>query len=174
MKRLALALCALVAAAAPALAQAPAGPPSPPKRLLTQALLDKIVAELPPLTRELEALGKDYDEALGGPDEEGDLHGEIQAALAALAADAKVKAILSRHGLNEGFWPAYGALFYGYSAVAMEAAAADAEKSQPGMGAMLADMVKQSKAWVHPEDFALVKKNRAKIEKLFEELDRND
>ncbi len=174
MKKLLAIACVALLGANVAFGQAKAAAaPPPPKKVLTQAFIDKLVAELPAITKELEAVSDDFEEQFGGgaDDSGGFSPAAMQQVLGALKADARVKAVLAKHGMNESFWEGYVAVLMGYSAVALEEAAAEAEKSQPGSSAMFKEMLAQSKAWAHADDMALVRKNRPRLEKLFEELD---
>jgi len=160
-----VALAALVLAAPAAFAQ---GKPAAPKKVLSQAFVDKLVSELPAVASELEALGENLEQEFGAASGSGPANaGQVAAAL---AANSKVKAVLARHGLSDNFWELYVAAMMGYTALAMEEAAAEAEKSQPGSAAMFKDMVDQTKAAVHPDDLALVRKNKDRLAKLFEDL----
>lgn len=147
---LALAFTAQPAAAAPA-------------RVLDKATLDRFLDVFPEMVAELETLGDD----LSGPfDELGDDGGDsggfsmdaMRAGIEAAFADARVKAILSKYGWDARFIEVYATIISGYMYIAFE----EIYATYPMEATKL--YLDEVKGAMHPDDIALLKANRARIE----------
>lgn len=152
----------LVFALVSPLAAAPA-----PAKVLTQATLDKFLKDFPAISAEIEKLGTDLEEK-AGLDEESQGGGQamnpaaIRDAMKAMYADARIKAIIAKYGWNENFFEVLVAVMFGYTYLAFEEAYAAYPMAE------MKTAMDQIKAGVHQDDIALVKANRAKVEKALD------
>ena len=173
MRKLFVALVFLALALGPATLFAQAAGQGTPPRVLTQATVDKFIADMPAITKEFNALAAE-DDAQGGSSAQepsaaapaassGDAPGAASAtdAMTALRTNAKAAAILRRHGWRDSFWQVYNAVASGYFIVMMDEAYA--QSKEPTMK-QYAD---QYRASVNPADAALVARNRARLQQIF-------
>jgi O-methyltransferase involved in polyketide biosynthesis len=143
---------------------------STPKRVLTQAKIDKFLSDLPKLSKELERFADKYDQAFGmdSPEMAESFSQftvpDVAAMFKAIQADAEVKKILAKYGWND-FWEVYGAVLSGYFLITFEDLAAQMNSPE------FTKSIEQSKANYNKDDYQLVKKNEAKIQEIFESLE---
>lgn len=156
----------IVMAGAAAFAQAPGAGGQPPQKVLSQELIDRFIADMPGLMKDFKALGEEYKGAAepgsGGPGN--GMPDAISKGFAAIRADARAHAILTRHGWNDSYWQVYSAILFGYMAAMMDEAYAQSQ--QP----MMKQYGDQYRALVHPSDAALMAKNKDRIQQLFESM----
>ncbi len=133
-----------------------------PTRVLTKGTLDKFVNDFPAITLEFEALGDDVAETLGksGDDESAAFSmATLKSSIESVFADARVKAILAKYGWNSQFIDVYVTIMSAYMYVVFEdfyAAYPMPETKQ---------YMDEVRLAMHPDDLALVKANRAGLEK---------
>ncbi|WP_304224479.1 hypothetical protein [Gracilinema caldarium] len=147
-----------------------AGAQAAPKRVLTQAKLDKFVTDLPKIAKDLEKFAEKYDQDIGMNNPElAESFSQftvpnVAAMFKAIQADAQVKALLAKYGWSD-FWEVYGAVLSGYFLVTFEDIAAQMNSAE------FTKAVEKSKADYNKDDYQLVKKNQTKIAALFESLE---
>ncbi len=143
---------------------------SAPKRVLTQAKLDKFLADLPKITKDLEKFADKYDQEFGmdSPEMAESFSQftvpDVAAMFKAIQADAQVKALLAKYGWND-FWEVYGAVLSGYFILLFEDMAPQMNSAE------FTKSIEKSKANYNKDDYQLVKKNQAKIQEAFESLE---
>jgi len=149
-----LVLCVLGAAAAPA-------------RVLSQPVLDRFLKDLGAISAELEAYGKtlEADEDSGAaPGAGGFAAPDYAALLSGLKADARIRAILGKYGWKDEFWQVYVAVMQGIFVVSMDEAYVQAPMAE------IKKAADQARALLHPDDLALVLRNRDKITSAIEAI----
>jgi len=170
MKRIlaaSLSLC-FVLASSFVFAQTP-GAGGPPPKVLTQGLVDRFIADMPGLVKDFKALGDEYNaqsEPAAGGAQPGS-PASLSNAFAAIRADSRARAILTRHGWQDSFWQVYTTILFGYMATMMDDAYTQSQ--QP----MMKQYADQYRTMVHPDDVALVAKNKDRIQQLFESMKDN-
>lgn len=149
-----LLLCVLGAAAAPA-------------RVLSQPVLDRFLKDLGAISSELEAYGKTLEadeDSAASPGAGGFSAPDYAALLSGLKADARIRAILGKYGWKDEFWQVYVAVMQGIFVAAMDEAYAQAPMAE------IKKAADQTRALLHPEDLALVLRNRDKITSAIEAI----
>jgi hypothetical protein len=141
-----------------------------PKRVLTQAKLDKFLTDLPKISKELAKYSEKYDQEFGmdSPEMAESFSQftvpDVAAMFKAIQADSQVKAMLARYGWND-FWEVYGAVLSGYFILLFEDMAAQMNSAE------FSKSIEKSKANYNKDDYQLIKKNQAKIQAAFESLE---
>lgn len=163
MRKLFVALFVLAAALGSSAAFAQASGGAKPPRVLTQALVDKFIADMPSISKEFDALAPAGDGQAAGASRESNaaLAPSIGDFMDALRTSAEANAILKRHGWDSSFWKVYGAVASGYFLTMMDEVYA--QSKDPTMK-QYAD---QYRASVNPADKALVAKNRDRLQQVF-------
>ncbi|PKL08690.1 MAG: hypothetical protein CVV51_07690 [Spirochaetae bacterium HGW-Spirochaetae-7] len=133
-----------------------------PARVLSKATIDRFMKDFPAITAEFEALGDGVAETLGRSDD-----GEtaafsmatLKSSIESVFADARVKTILAKYGWNSQFIEVYVTVMSAYMYVVFEDfyAAYPMPETKRYM-----DEVRLA---LHPDDLAIVKANRAGLEK---------
>ena len=156
---IALFVLALALGSTAVFAQASGKPP----RVLTQATVDKFIADIPALSKEFDALAAETETQAGNASQgsSSSNSASIGDLMDVLRTNAKANAILRRHGWDSSFWKVYGAIASGYFLTMMDEAYA--QSKEPTMK-QYAD---QYRAAVNPADAALVAKNRDRLQQVF-------
>lgn len=147
-----------------------AGAQATPKKVLTQAKLDKFLADLPKISKDLEQFADKYDQEFGmdSPELAESFSQftvpDVAAMFKAIQADAQVKALLAKYGWSD-FWEVYGAVLSGYFIITFEDIAAQMNSAE------FTKSIEKSKAAYNKDDYHLVKKNQTKIAEVFESLE---
>jgi len=153
-------------ASAPVFAQSSGAGTAQMPKVLTQPIIDRFIADLPGLVKDLKTLGDEYKgengKGSGGP--AGANPGNFGKAIAAMRADSRAMDILNRHGWHETFWQVYVTIFYGYFIAMMDEA--NAKSPQPAMQ-QYAD---QYRAMINPADAALVAGNKDRLKQVLESV----
>lgn len=139
-----------------------------PPRVLTRELLDDFLHDFPLVQAEMEALEDELDEVFSDSGmEDDDFEMEeggfpslesIQAGIMAVMMNPKVNAILTKYGWTEAFMQTYVAVMTGYTHLAFE----EIYLAYPMPE--LKEVLDQLKTGLHPDDLALLKEYRYKIE----------
>ncbi|HUW41879.1 MAG TPA: hypothetical protein VMV90_12800 [Rectinemataceae bacterium] len=132
-----------------------------PQRVLSQALVDKFIADMPAISKEFNALAAEPQTEAGSQDSSAASSGSLGDFMDQMVNNAKANAILQRHGWGSSFWRVYSAVTTGYFLSMMDEAYA--QSKEPTMK-QYAD---QYRAAVNPADAALVARNRARLQPIF-------
>jgi hypothetical protein len=142
-----------------------------PARVLTRNVLEKFLQDLPLVQAEMDALENELAEEFSDFEMEDDFGMEdgdfptlesIQAGIMAVMMHPKVNAILAKHGWTEAFLQTYVAVMVGYSHLAFE------EIYQAYPMPQLKEVMDQLSSGVHPDDLALLKEYRTRIEAVLD------
>lgn len=162
MKKVVAAACALLFIAAMGFAQAA------PAKVLDQKTLDKFLADYPKIAADGEKLGIDVEDtaAQGGgetatmaPPAPGELSKMMRKAMDGLKQNPEARKLIGKYGWNDRFWDILFVIGASIGAVSME----ESFEGQP-VPQQMKPYVDDLKGAVHPSDYDLVKKDRARIE----------
>jgi hypothetical protein len=136
-----------------------------PTRILTRDVLDRFLRDFPLVQAEIEALDVELTEEFSDlqmEDEGFPTLESIQAGIMAVMMNPKVNAILARYGWTEAFMQTYVTVLTGYSYLVFEELFLAYPLPQ------LKEVVDQLAPSLHPEDLALLKEYRTRIEMVFD------
>ena len=142
-----------------------------PARVLTRNVLEKFLRDFPVVQAEMDALEDELAEEFSDFEMEDDFGMEdggfptlesIQAGIMAVMMHPKVNAILTKYGWTEAFLQTYVSVMVGYSHLAFE------EIYQAYPMPELKEVMDQLRSGVHPDDLALLKEYRTRIEAVLD------
>lgn len=136
-----------------------------PTKVLTRDILDKFLKDFPLVQVEMEALEDELADELsafeledaGFPTLE-----SIQAGIMAVMLNPKVSSILARYGWTEAFMETYVVVMTGYSHIAFEEIYLAYPMPQ------IKEVLDQLQTGLHPDDLALLKQYRSRIEAVLD------
>lgn len=142
-----------------------------PARVLSRTVLEKFLRDFPLVQAEMDALEDELAEEFSDFDMKDDFEMEddgfptlesIQAGIMAVMMHPKVNAILAKYGWTEAFLQTYVSVMVGYSHLAFE------EIYQAYPMPQLKEVMDQLSTGVHPDDLALLKEYRIRIEAVLD------
>ncbi|MFH2115385.1 MAG: hypothetical protein ABIJ86_12850 [Spirochaetota bacterium] len=136
-----------------------------PARVLNQDVLDKFLRDFPLVQAEMEALDAELTEEFSDfemEDEGFPTLESIQAGIMAVMMNPKVNSILAKYGWTEAFIQTYMVVMTGYSYIAFE----EIYLAYPLPE--LKQVVDQLEPGLHPDDLALLKEYRTRIEMVLD------
>jgi len=136
-----------------------------PTRVLTRDVLDKFLRDFPLVQAEMEALDAELSEEFSAfqmEDSGFPTLASIQAGIMAVMMNPKVYTILAKYGWTETFMQTYVVVMTGYSYIAFEEIYLAYPMPQ------IKEVLDQLKPGLHPDDLALLKQYRSRIEAVLD------
>jgi len=134
------------------------------KSVISRMTMERFIDDFPSLHRDLTALGAVHVQAFEAFIQEGSAVPDIDAIKSDLITAQKegnVKNILKKHKWENNFTAVYIAIFTAYKLIIAEELMTGS--SDPGLAAYIAKW----RPTIHPDDLAIVRENRSKLESMF-------